>query len=274
ETLASSRLEGRLAGSNGEKLASDYLVAELKKIGAKPLPGQSDFLEPFEFTAGSRDGGSAITIRGKGMTNGWDGKRIGRVEGGVVTAGAVRGRAPGPGATVRALSFSDNGDVDGPVVFAGYGIVVPESQGFPYDSYSTLDVKDKVVLVLRYFPEDAEPKTKQILARYSDLRYKAMQARQHGAKAMIVVTGPRSPNAGELAPMTFDTAIAGSGIVAVSIRGEVADRMFTSLGKKLDDVQKSLDDANPHAAGFAMTDITASVHADVVREKRTGHNVV
>src|SRR5262249_57065745 len=104
ETLASSRLEGRLAGSNGEKLASDYLVAELKKIGAKPLPGQSDFLEPFEFTAGSRDGGSAITIRGKGMTNGSDGKPIGPVEWGVVTAGggagggggAARGRRAAP----------------------------------------------------------------------------------------------------------------------------------------------------------------------------------
>ena len=33
------RLEGRLAGSNGERLAGDYLVAELQRIGAKPLPG-------------------------------------------------------------------------------------------------------------------------------------------------------------------------------------------------------------------------------------------
>src|SRR5204862_2127669 len=139
---------------------------------------------------------------------------------------------------VRALSFSDTGNAEGPVVFAGYGIVVPEGQSFAYDSYATLDVKDKNVLVLRYFPEEAEAKTKQVLARYADLRYKAMAARQHGAKAMIVVTGPRSPNAGELAPMTFDTALAGSGIVAASITGEVADRMFTSLGKKLDDVQK------------------------------------
>ena len=75
---------------------------------------------------------------------------------------------------VRALSFSDNGDVEAPLVFAGYGIVVPESQGFGYDSYATLDVKDKIVLVLRYFPEDADQKTRGILARYADLRYKAM----------------------------------------------------------------------------------------------------
>src|SRR5712691_11098732 len=259
ETLASPRLEGRLAGSNGERLASDYIVAELEKIGAKPLPGQQDFRLPFEFTAGTRDGGSTISLR-VDPKNG--------VAGGVA-GGAVFGRDH-----ARALSFSDNGDVEAPVVFAGYGIVVPESQGFGYDSYATLDVKDKIVVVLRYFPEDAEQKTRAILARYADLRYKAMAARQHGAKAMIVVTGPRSPNAGELAPMTFDTAIAGSGIVAVTINGATADKMFAAAGKRLEDVQKTLDDANPHAAGFAMPDVTAAVHADVVREKKTGHNVV
>src|SRR5262245_32801808 len=68
ETLASPRLEGRLAGSNGERLASDFLVAELQKIGAKPLPGQNDFRMPFEFTAGARDGGSTIEFRGTGVS--------------------------------------------------------------------------------------------------------------------------------------------------------------------------------------------------------------
>src|SRR5262249_55465954 len=85
---------------------------------------------------------------------------------------------------------------------------------------------------------------------------------------------PNSPNAGELAPMTFDTALAGSGVVAVTINGEQANRMFDLAGKKLADAQKALDDANPHATGFALTGVTAKLHADVLREKRTGHNVV
>ena len=38
--------------------------------------------------------------------------------------------------------------------------------------------------------------------------------------------------------------------------------------------QKTLDDANPHATGFALPGITVSIHAAVEREKRTGHNVV
>jgi len=253
-TLASDAFEGRLSGSAGEQRASDYIVAQLQRIGAKPVPGQRGFTIPFEFTAGTRDGGSWVGLGGAKAAR-FDQRK-----------------------DVQALSFSDNADVTStPVVFAGYGIVVPDSQGFPYDSYATLDVKDKVVLVLRYFPEDAEPKTKGILSRYADLRYKAMAARQRGAKAILVVTGPNSPNAGETIPMSFDTALAGSGIPAASISASVADTMFGSLGdpaKTLKAAQTAMDDANPHAAGFALPNVSVALHTDVVREKRTGHNVV
>ncbi|MFP5379943.1 MAG: PA domain-containing protein, partial [Vicinamibacteria bacterium] len=252
ETLASERFAGRQAGSDGERLAADYLVTQLKAMGAQPLPGQHDFRLPFTFTAGVKDGGSRVTV-------------------------TRNGAAPAAFDTptvVQALSFSDNAEVSGPVVFAGYGLVVPESQNFGYDSYATLDVKDKVVVVLRYFPEDADAKTRAILARYSDLRYKAMQARQRGARAMLVVTGPRSPNAGEVVRMSFDTALAGSGIVAASVSDEVARALFAAVpDKALADVQQSLDTANPHVAGFDLPDVTVSVTTAVERQKVTGHNV-
>jgi hypothetical protein len=247
EKLASPAFEGRLTGSNGERLASDYIADELRKIGAKPLPGQADYRVAFDFTAGTRDGGTTVAAGGRTFT--------GRGE-------------------VQALSFSDNGDITGDVVFAGYGIVVPEGQEFSYDSYATLDVKDKIVLVLRYFPEDAETGTKAILSRYADLRYKALAARQRGAKAMLMVTGPRSPNAGETIPMSFDTAIAGSGIVAASISGTVATALFANAPMRLPEAQEALDTANPHATGFAIPNLSVTVHASVVREKQTGHNVL
>ena len=255
EALASERLAGREAGSPGERLAADYIAQQLARVGARPLPGRSDLFATFEFTAGSRDGGTQVSIQ--------------RAASGGVSGGAVSGVVGG----ARALSFSDDADVSGEVVFAGYGIVVPEAQNFGYDSYATLDVKDKVVVVFRYFPEDADPQTKAILARYSDLRYKAMAARQSGARAMMVVTGPRSPNAGELVPMTFDTAIAGSGIPAASITGRLAEDLFAGQ-QPLADIQKEFDSGNPHAAGFAIPGITATVKTRLVREKRTGRNVV
>ena len=238
-TLASERFGGRQTGTDGERLAREFIIAELKRMGVKPLPGQRDFALPFEFTAGARDGGTTVSVAGK----------------------------------ARALSFSDSGEVTAPVVFAGYGIVVPESQDFGYDSYAMLDVKDKIVVVLRYFPEDTDQKTRAILARYSDLRYKAMAARQHGAKAMLVVTGPRSPNAGELVPMTFDTALSGSGIVAASIDGAAGNAIFAAAGKTIADVQQSLDSGNPHVAGFDIP-TTLIVRANVERERHTAYNIV
>lgn len=261
--LASETTEGRLAGTPGERAAAEYLATQLMRIGAKPLPGKHDFRMPFEFTAGTKDGGSSI-----GVTRSTT-PQTAAPESGV-------GAAFQAGADVRALSFSDNGKITAPVVFAGYGIVVPESQGFGYDSYATLDVKDKIVLVLRYFPEEADAKTKGILTRYADLRYKAMAARQHGAKALLVVTGPSSPNAGELVPMSFDTALAGSGIVAASISGKVADEIFKRFGdpgKTLGAAQKALDSGNPHVAGFEIP-ATVTVLTDVVRERQTAANLV
>ena len=251
EFLAADKLEGREAGSTGERLAADYLAAQLMRMGARPLPGRTDMFMPFEFTGGSRDGGSRATL----------------------TTGGGAARAFSAPQDVRALSFSDDANVNGPVVFAGYGLVVPESQNLGYDSYAALDVKDKIVVVLRYFPEDTDQKTRAILARYSDLRYKAMAARQRGAKAMLVVTGPRSPNAGELVPMAFDTALAGSGILAVSISGAFADALFAGA-KPLRTVQEELDSGNPHVAGFDLPGVTVSVQTTLVRERQRARNVV
>src|SRR5262245_55215602 len=130
ETLASDRFDGRLTGTDGERLAREYIAGELRRIGATPLPGRADFFLPFEFTAGTRDGGSAISL----TTNAPSAPQP-----------VAQGRRD-----IQALSFSDSGEVTGSVVFAGYGIVVPDAQNFGYDSYATLDVKDKIVLVLRY----------------------------------------------------------------------------------------------------------------------------
>src|SRR5688500_3504661 len=245
EMLASERFAGREAGSDGERLAAEYLAAQLARIGARPLPGRADMFATFEFTAGSRDGGSEVNITRDASD---------------LLRGVVSGAA-----SVRALSFSDDGDVTGEVVFAGYGIVVPEAQSFGYDSYAGLDVKDKIVVVLRYFPEDADQKTKSILARYSDLRYKAMAARQRGAKGMLVVTGPRSPNAGELVPMTFDTAIAGSGLPVASIDGAMTKVLFGGAPRPLVDVQQELDGGNPHVAGFPLDRVSVTLKTRIVR---------
>ena len=246
--LASDELGGRLTGTEGARLAADYLIQELRLLDAAPIDieGADGFRVPFDFTSGSRDTGSSIRI-GEQSFAGSD--------------------------SITALSFSDNGTVSGQVVFAGYGLTVPDTDELAYDSYATLDVEGKIVVALRYFPEDVDEATRNHLARYSGLRYKAMTARERGASALLLVTGPRSPKPGETIGMLFDTAVAGSGIVAASINGEIAEALFAGAPKSLADAQAALDTGNPHEVGFDLTP-TVELEVSLEREQSTGYNIV
>ena len=249
--LASDQTAGRMTGSEGERVAVQYLTKRLTELGASSLPGLEGYVQPFQFTAGMQDGGSKIRIIAGDTALEWSGEDI------------------------QALSFSDDAEVTGEVVFAGYGLTIPEEKGFGYDSYFGLDVEDKIVVALRYVPGDVDDETGAVLARYSGLRYKALHARELGAKALVLVTGPRSPNAGETIPMSFDTALGGSGIAAASVGGAVSDVLFAHLEEGgLERVQAELDTGNPHVQGFALPGLTVMLSTRVLREKRTGHNVL
>lgn len=250
ETLASDKFEGRLTGTRGIEMAADYIIEQLERIGAQPLPGLLEFRLPFQFTAGVSDGGTTLTLTEPEGLPQWS---LG---------------------DIQALSFSETGSVTGDLVFAGYGLLVPDTDGFSYDSFATLDIHDKIVVVLRYFPEDTEDELRATLSRYAGLRYKAFTARERGAKGLIVVTGPRSPNPGELIPMTFDTAISGSDIVAASISGDVGEALFARSGRTLLEIQEALDSGNPHVTGFEIPDSEVTLMTMVNREERTGQNVV
>jgi Tol biopolymer transport system component len=133
--LADEKLEGRATGTDGTKLASEWLAESLKASGVQPLPGVGSYFLPFDFNAGAR------VIPGHNHLS--------------VTSGAETGWKVD--ADFRPLAFSENAAVEGDVVFAGYGLSVPEAPNQPrYNSYEGLDVKDKVVVVLRYVPEQVD----------------------------------------------------------------------------------------------------------------------
>jgi hypothetical protein len=73
--------------------------------------------------------------------------------------------------------------------------------------------------------------------------------------------------------MSFDTAIAGSGIPAASVSEKVATELLKG-GPSLDSVQKDLDSGNPHVAGFDLPNLTVMLKTAIVREKQTGRNVI
>ena len=256
ETLTSDAWQGRMTGSDGAKATAEYLSEQLAALGAVPLPGRKGFEIEFEFTAGTNDTGSSIELA--------VGSETAETESEVFIGTGL----------VQALSFSEDGSVTAPAVFAGYGMVVPDDGEFSYDSYAGVDVEGKIVVALRYFPEDAEDETRGRLSRFSGLRYKALQARERGAKGMVIITGPRSPNAGELVPMAFDAAT-DSSLLAVSVNGEIGARLLSyGSEKSLEEIQESFDDANPHVTGFDLEGLELTVTARVERERKIGRNVV
>jgi hypothetical protein len=252
EHLASDELDGRETGSDGARKAAAFLSERLRELGAEPYAGAVDYRWPFEYTADSADLGSNISLERGGDQRSWN-----------------------TGDGILGLSFSDVGMVSGEVVFAGYGITVPAGADFAYDSYVGLDVSDKIVLVLRYFPEDADEEIRSELARYSHARYKAMSAREKGAKAILVVSGPNSPNAGEVIPLRGDTAAAGSGIIGATISGEVAEALLEMARvADLATQQSKLDSANPHVTGFALEGVTVDLDVNLERRHATDASIV
>jgi Tol biopolymer transport system component len=252
--LASEELEGRLTGTPGAQQAASFIGAYFKSVGLQPLPGAKDFFQPFDFSSGVR----VLTNQNSAMLH-----------------AAAAPATLALDKDFRPLAFTANGTAEGEVVFAGYGLSVPGKMGEGYDSYAGLDVSNKVVLVLRYVPEEADAKRRQELNRYAGLRYKALIARNRGAKALLVVTGPTSPNAGELARLTFETGASHSGIVCASISGDVAAKMFAAAGKDLKKTQAALDKEDPHAEGaFPLKNVAVKLSAAVEHVKKQDRNVL
>jgi hypothetical protein len=161
------------------------------------------------------------------------------------------------------------------VVFVGYGLSVPGKSGEGYDSYAGVNVSNKLALILRYAPEEVEAKRRAELNRFAGLRYKAMHARDHGAKAVLFVTGPTSPNAGELLAMSSDSSLSGSGFPIVSVSSNVVNVLFAGSGKDLKELQAALDQENPHAEGaFVLTNTRVRLAAGVEHIRKPDRNVL
>ena len=258
EFLADDALEGRMTGSKGSKRAADYIVEQFSEFNLQPAGEEGGYFQTFEFNAGRKIIPNENRFYLTRKIEGAEEQLEFMVE-----------------QDFLPLSFSSNGVVEGEVVFVGYGLVAPGEAGEGYNSYAGIDVKDKIVVALRYVPEGVKAERRQQLIRYAGIRYKAVQARENGAKAFLTVAGPNSPNAGKVIPLNFDSGSADSGIIAGSITDTVANVLLAQADKNLKEVQTGLDDENPHFAGhFPLPDVKIKIAASIEKIKKTDNNVL
>jgi len=247
--LCRPELGGRLTGTEGELKATAYVAAYLESLGFKPAGRDGTFFHEFEFTSDVKLGKNNRLHLGEKsyqVDRDW-----------------------------RPVFFSKDGFVPPTeVVFAGYGIVAPkDGDQQEYDSYVHLDVRDKWVLVYRQLPQGITPQRRQALARYSDLRYKAMVARDRGAAGLIVVSGPTSQARNQLVPLNIDGTLGTSSISVISVTDAVASEWFKLSELDLAEEQKSLD-GGEMAMGIELPKLKISAEIDVEPVASHGRNVL
>lgn len=254
--LASERMAGRLTGTDGERLATEYVAEILEKNGLEPAGDNGTFFQSFAFTAGVSLGPKNVLKQQPESASG-------------------QARAYTIDTDWRPLTFSQVGDfAPAGVVFGGYGIVAPAVAVHPeYDSYAHLDVQDQWVLVLRYLPEGIDASYRQHLNRYASLRYKAMVARDRGARGLIIASGPTTSVKAQLVSLVFDASLAGSSIGAVSVTDALAEEWFRQTGRSLKELQETLD-TGQLIPGFSLDGLTLGATIDIQQEKRQGRNVL
>ncbi|HKV82876.1 MAG TPA: M28 family peptidase [Candidatus Sulfotelmatobacter sp.] len=250
KALASPEMEGRGAGTKGLIRAEHLIEKRYKELQIEPA-GVKGYAQPFSVVTGAR-----LKSDNRCSAQTADKRQELKIE-----------------QDFMPFSFSASGQAAAPVVFAGYGVTADELH---YDDYTGLDIKDKIVVVLRYEPSGFAAKTgNHGLTQHSQLITKAINARNHGAKALVVINGKLGD--GEEDSLTRFGSVSGPenvGLVMVQVKNAVADGWFQSAGKSLKDVQEQINSGTKPASFAFPTTLHLSLNIDIETTRATVDNVL
>jgi hypothetical protein len=249
KALTTPAMEGRGDGTKGLTRAAHLIEQRFKSLGLEPA-GTRSYFQPFSVITGAHlKGRNRFTV-----SWGIDSKRDLKLKQDFVP-----------------FSFSSSGSARGSLVFAGYGITADE---FQYDDYAGIDVKDKIVVVLRYEPASFAAKTgNHGLTQHSQLITKAINARNHGAKALVLVNGKLGEGEEDL--LTRFGSVSGPenvGILFVQVKNDVADSWFA--GKSLKEAQDQINSSSKPASFEFHGNQSASISVGIENTRATVNNVL
>ena len=240
--LASDELTGRLAGTAGAEKAASYITREFEKQGLTLAPGMKSELQPFTFVSGVELGAdNRLSVAAEPLE-------------------LKRDFMP--------TSFSLTGDFQGPAIFAGHGISAP---ALKYDDYQSIDVTNRFVFVLRYGPEGNNPHGQ--FHRQHPLRYKALTAREKGARGIVFIDDEAQFSKSTLSRLRYDADFADSGIAALTISLPRTRELFNRAGLDLDALKKEIATTKKPVTRD-LGDIQVAFHCELRKVTPTTANVV
>jgi aminopeptidase YwaD len=269
--LASDALEGRRTGSPGANDAAHYIAGEFQRLGLRPgFPpaGRTrlrsemlrQYFERFPYVAGVELGkGNTFSVHPN--------------NGAPVSLRVGEDWMP--------LGFSSRGRFNNAqAVFVGYGITAAELK---YDDYSGAEAKEKIAIAFAGTPDGDNPHGQ--FARYEDVRWRAIAARNAGARALIVIAHEENFKEDRLTRLHYDNSGGDAGLVVVVISRQVASTLLVN-GKsgELDRLEKrisrrSLAKLAPAAGGAEELDLFSftasfSLSTDILRQEVAASNVI
>lgn len=237
-TLASDEFGGRKPGTDGDKKSADYIKRQLEALNLTPL--FDDGLQKFEIVTSISAGDNFLSIDGKEFELGKD---------------------------FIPLSFSSNSKVSGQAVFVGYGLTIDE-ENLKWNDYN-IDVKNKIVVILRGTP--AFDSTNMFSA-YAGLLKKIYNAKDKGAKGVIIVTGSKFEKDDTLIPLTFEGNQASIDIPVINITRNAAKFLFSKIDLSLDLLEGMINDQK--AVLSTDLDIKVEIKTEIIKNKAKTANVV
>jgi Zn-dependent M28 family amino/carboxypeptidase len=255
EALANDEMRGRETGSPEHRRAAEYVAARFKAAGLAP-GGSAGYLQPVRLISRRIvEASSSLAL----VTNGTASP---------VTLGEQ---------AIFGLRLDPAAKVDAPLVFAGYGLQIPEAG---VDDFAGLDVKGKVVAYIVGSPSNVPS---ALSAHYQSAWVRAETLRRLGAIGTIAIPNPTSmdvpwarSSSNRLNPsMTLADPALGDAVgqqVAVTWNPAHAERLFDGSGRTFAELVQ-LAEARQALPHFALP---ASLRAvvSVTRAPVESHNVV
>ena len=254
--LSSDALDGRRTGTAGATDAARYIAGEFARLGLRPATSgpatrrgsqvMARYLQSFPYVSGVELGAAnVLTFIGQ---SGFQGVQILQV-----------------GVAWMPLGFTSNAKVSGSLVFVGFGITASEQN---YDDYAGLNVKDKVAIALQGTPDGDNPHGQ--FTRYEGIRWKAIAARNAGAKALLIVARENDFKNERLARLAYDHTGGEAGIpVAVISRSAVDALLGTPTVNDWQTIAKEKSQVSKQPLTGQLTLVT-----DVVRKEVPAYNVI
>ncbi len=237
--LASEELAGRYPGTDGDKEAANYILQEFQNYDLDVTSPAG--LQEFEVTTSVSIGNSNRLV--------WTDQEMELLK------------------DYMPLSYTINGEVQGDVVFVGYGIQTNKSD-VNWDDFRGIEMQGKIALILEGGPEQPESGSDPFEGLLSQ-RSKILKAQDLGAIGVMFVSGPLFDKDDKLSFTNIKEAP--TGIPVIKISRDFANQILSKPGLSVDKLELSCQESSQTPVQLGQP-ILIKTH--VTAEKAITHNVI